>query len=144
MPEAGFEPAFLWTKRVESGHASTPWATRTGSFNPRISIAIVAITINVQPDYLEYWQYAHQFTTLWVQNTSSNNSPTPNHSIASGFRILTHRVLARVNRVHIYGTYLKFKESNPWRHSSEKQNRLQWEYLYALEWGVTSLMRTIG
>ena len=34
MPEAGFEPAILWTKRVESGHASTPWATRTGP--PRI------------------------------------------------------------------------------------------------------------
>ena len=30
MLEAGFEPAILWTKRVESGHASTPWATRTG------------------------------------------------------------------------------------------------------------------
>ena len=30
MPEAGFESAILWTKRVESGHASTPWATRTG------------------------------------------------------------------------------------------------------------------
>ena len=32
MPEEGFEPAILWTKRVESDHASTPWATRTGYF----------------------------------------------------------------------------------------------------------------
>ena len=32
MPEVGFDHAILWTKGVESGHASTPWAIRTGLY----------------------------------------------------------------------------------------------------------------
>ena len=41
MPKAGFEPAILWTKRVESGHASTP-----GVFNLLSSRANLHLSYN--------------------------------------------------------------------------------------------------